>query len=109
MNLLYVLNDNLLIADRLRDIASFADTGLYENTATVQVTVVDSDGNELSGQSWPLALPYVAGSDGKYQVTLEEDLPIADGEKYVGEVDAEVTPDIKAHWKAELKVVERWV
>lgn len=42
----------------------------YVNTASVSVVLLDKDGQEVTGQSWPLILPFVAGSEGVYRETV---------------------------------------
>lgn len=39
------------------------------NDATVSVTIYDSSDVEVTGQTWPLVLPYVAASSGEYEET----------------------------------------
>ena len=49
-------------------------TGAYINDATLTVTLVDSDGNEVSGETWPLGFSYIAGSNGNYHALLDSGL-----------------------------------
>jgi hypothetical protein len=47
-----------------------AATESYVNDATVTFTLVDSDGSNVAG-AINVAMPYVAGSNGRYQGTLD--------------------------------------
>lgn len=66
---LYKENDNLLELSGLKN----KKTGLFINDAVVTVTVFEANGTtETTGQVWPATMSYVAASDGKYDVTLED-------------------------------------
>lgn len=43
----------------------------HVNDATVTVTILDKAGVEIPDEVWPVALPYVSGSDGVYSKTFE--------------------------------------
>lgn len=75
---IYISSDNLLTVDALYDSVA----GDYVNDATVTATVVDRGGNEVSGQSWPVTLSYVALSDGKYQGVLADSMSVSKGKTY---------------------------
>jgi hypothetical protein len=102
MDVVYVLNDNLIEIDKLQD----ASDDSYINDATVTVTLKDSDGTNVTGQSWPLTLGYVAGTDGKYQGTLESALNLTSREQYYAHIDA-VKGTLAAHWEKQLKALTR--
>lgn len=61
----------------------------YITDATVNLTLLDSNGDEIAGQVWPLAMAYVADSNGKYQVALPATLVADDGER--GTASIEIT------------------
>jgi len=65
----YHSNDNLLVLRGLRN--KKLPTPTYINDATVVVTLKDADGNNLTGETWPLTLTAV-GSGGVYQATLQD-------------------------------------
>lgn len=52
------------------------------NDAAVTVTVFNPDGSELSGQTWPLTLDFVAGSQGVYRKTVPPISGLIDKENY---------------------------
>jgi hypothetical protein len=78
---LYLDNDNGLTLRGLHT----KNPKTYVNDGTVGVTLRDSSGDALAGQSWPLAMSYVAGSDGDYVGTLEDTLVASVGD--VGTVE----------------------
>ena len=78
------LSDNLVTLTGLQE----ATTSLYVNDATVTITVVDASGAELSGETWPHTLDYVAASNGNYQANLNENIAWAHETAYKGKVTA---------------------
>ena len=68
---LHIGNTIYVILDGLRDSVS----GAYINSATVTVTVLQ-DGTPVSGESWPVTMTYVGGSNGKYVGTLSSGLSL---------------------------------
>lgn len=78
--------DNLLVVSGLRNDADDS----FVNDAVVHATLLESrDGGELSGQSWPLTLDYVTGSDGEYRGTLEDTIDAEDGQTAVLKLEIE--------------------
>lgn len=57
----------------------------FINNATVVCTLTDAaTGLALTGgNTWPLTLPYVTGSDGLYRVTLDADLIVTLGQRII--------------------------
>lgn len=92
---LYVANDNLITLSGLKDASAGGD---FINDATVQVTLLDSDGEEVTPQSWPTTLSYVTDSDGDYEAVLEEDLNVSHGDQLTARVTADAGGDSKAQW-----------
>jgi hypothetical protein len=77
---LFTLSDNLIQITGLINEVS----GAYINDATVTATVVKkSDRTEVAGVTWPIAVVYVAASDGIYRGTLPYTMDIADREKLI--------------------------
>jgi len=76
MTILYVDNTNTVTLDGLQN----SITAAYINDATVTLTIEDSDGVEVTGETWPLTMSYVATSDGNYRVAI--DAVLEDSEKY---------------------------
>lgn len=55
-------------------------TGEFVVDATVSVTL-QKDDVDVVGESWPLAMPYVADSDGVYRAIIESTVDIVNGDK----------------------------
>lgn len=102
---LYMQNDNLLQITGLQDAA----TGSYINDATVTVTLKDSADVEVTGQSWPTTLGYVASSNGDYQATLSDQLALIDKADYVAEITADGGSGLKGFWTLRVRARERAV
>ncbi|NOY63051.1 MAG: hypothetical protein GXP10_07865 [Gammaproteobacteria bacterium] len=100
---LYISNDNLATLDALKNAAD----GTWINDATVTATLVDATGSPVTGQSWPLALPYVAGTNGRYQGILEDALGLAKKSGYTLKVIAMTGSGLKGYWEKSLRALVR--
>lgn len=80
----YVDNDNVVTLDELTD-----EAGDYVNDATVEATLFDLDGDEVTGVTWPITLSYVAASDGLYRGVAGDVAAVADGAEYDVRVDVD--------------------
>ena len=79
------LTDNLLTLSGLQNAA----TGAYLNAATVTVSCTNYDtGLPIAGASWPLALTYVAASNGVYTATLVHGLVTTVGQRIQAAITA---------------------
>jgi hypothetical protein len=84
MKTAFVGNTNLLeLSDTTDEI-----TDTFINDATVVATVVDEDGVEVGGETWPLSMPYVTGSDGLYRGALDPGIEFIAGECYIARITA---------------------
>ena len=93
-SVIFIDNDNLIELIGLKDIALNA----FINNATVQITLTDTAGVEVSGQSWPVTMNYVAASDGDYRATLEDVLVLISGRKYTAVITADAGSDLLGKW-----------
>lgn len=71
----YLDSDNVLTVSGLINTIDSS----YQNTATVQCTLQDANGNDVSGETWPLTMNYVSSSDGDYRATLVDTLVLSEG------------------------------
>lgn len=97
--LVYIGNTNIVELSGLKS----AVEGSFVNDATVTVTVKDKDGANVSGQTWPADMDYVAGTDGLYRGILEDDLALTEGELYAAHIDADAGPNRVGHWEFNFK------
>lgn len=88
-----VENDNVVELCGLRN----PITGAFLNAATVDITITDSAGVEVTGETWPLTISYVAGSDGIYRATLDKVLGFIAGQRYTAVINA-VEGGLDAKW-----------
>ena len=75
----------------------------YINNATVSVTLKDRAGADVAGESWPLAMNYVAGSNGVYRATLAFALALQDGKPFTAEIIADGGLGLRGGWSFPLK------
>lgn len=94
---LYYGNDMLLEVAGLRDQA----TGDYLNAATVTVTLEDDADVQVTGESWPLAMSYVASSNGVYRATLRDTLSLTNNARYVATVIADAGEGKRGRWDVD--------
>lgn len=66
---------------QLKDVLD-GETGVPVDNATVEFTLYDRDGQEVTGQPWPLSL--IPISSGLYAGTLEADLDLKHNWEYQG-------------------------
>lgn len=100
MKIYYYKSDNLLEVDELKN----KITGAYINNATVTCTVVDDQGVQVSGETWPITLNYVAASNGKYRGNLKDTLNVSLDRYYYAEITADAGTDLKRFWRIQLFV-----
>jgi len=93
--------DHVLTVDGLDDAIS---PGSYINGATVQITLTDLAGVNISGEIFPLALTYVAASNGKYQNTLRDTLDVAAGDVVKVLITADNGAGYHREWRSILTI-----
>lgn len=103
VKLLWVGNDMILEVAELRNTA----TGAYLNAATVTATLTDAAGVNLGGQSWPLAMVYVTGSNGIYRATLTYALQITARERVTATIAVNAGGGLRAQWVLDCIAADR--
>ena len=81
---LYIGNDSIVELTGLYDQL----TGNYVNNASVQCTVFDANGGALANVGWPIALNYLAASNGVYQGIIPATIQLAEASGYRAQVIA---------------------
>jgi len=77
-NILLIANSNMLELNGLHN----AVTNTFVNSATVVATLQDSQGVDVVGETWPVTLSYVSGTNGCYRVLLDPSIVLTDGDRY---------------------------
>lgn len=96
--LAYVGNDNIVELNGLQDI----DDNYINNASVTLITVEDSLGNAVTGQTFPVTMAYVAASNGVYRAVMEDTLALTHQSSYVAKVDVDaVTQGLQAHFELE--------
>ena len=98
-NVVYRLNDNLVVARGVSTIDQNGKTVFLTATAVVQLTL-RVNGALVPGETWPMALTYIAGSSGDFQGNLKDTLtlPVA------GLATAQLIVDNGADQRGELLI-----
>jgi hypothetical protein len=102
MKTLYIGNDNIVSISGLTNAA----TNAVVNDATVMLSLSDTSGNAVAGQSFPVAMNYVATSDGDYAFNLQSDLQLRHNTVYVAQITVN-SSGIDAAWEFQLKAEKR--
>lgn len=103
----YVGTDNLLMLDQARtvDLAT-GETRYLDGTATVEMTVLDSEGVEVLPETWPLALTYVPGYRGRFMGPLRDGLEWITGREYTLVAVVDAGTDQRRVWRIPLQVIK---
>ena len=80
-------------------------TGAVDTGASVTVTLKDSSGTEVVGQSWPAAMNHDTG--GTYRATLDDGLTLIATRSYTAIVDAVGTGGEVGHWEIPVQAITR--
>ncbi len=99
---IFYQNDMLIEIDGLRDVLAAPATFL--NAATVTVTLIDDEGNQVAGETWPLSMAYVAASNGIYRATLVDMLTVVKNAQYTAQVSANGGAGLQGYWELPLTV-----
>jgi hypothetical protein len=95
--IVYVANTNVIELSGLK--SAIEDEFIAD--ADVTVTVKDAAGTAVDGQTWPLTLASIDGTEpeGNYRGILKNTLELTAGETYYAHVDADAGADRIGHWE----------
>ncbi len=102
-HIIFLKNTGLVQINGLKD----ALTKTPVNDAVATVTLKELDGSEVSGETWPVSLSYLAGSDGNYAATFSDSVAILDEGDYIMEVSAIAPDGSKASWEEPVTAMIR--
>lgn len=74
--LIYRANDNVLRACGVSTIDTTGQQVYLTGLATVEVTVTDTAGVPLLGETWPVRLDYVEGSQGEFLGVIRDSVQL---------------------------------
>jgi hypothetical protein len=97
---LYINNSSVLTLSGLRNVR----TDEVVADATVRLTLYDPDGDEVTGQSWPVTL--TAEGNGQYYAILAPSIDIDQGTTYNARVTAN-TGTAQGEWNCPLYATRR--
>lgn len=98
----YVDNTNMLRLNGLKNQSSDE----FLNNAAVTATIETVDGDEVAGETWPLTLVHVAGSDGNYERSIDHLVDFVPGGHYFAIITATHDGSV-GKWKFRFKAAER--
>ena len=84
-----------------------ASNGAYVNDATVNVTVKDLSGVNVSGETWPISMNYVSGSNGNYRCVLSNNLSFSPGMIYTANISVNAGVNRIANWSYDFRALTR--
>lgn len=79
----------------------------FVNDATVSVTVKDAAGANVAGVTWPVAMPYVAASDGVYRAIIPHDAALVAGRQYTAEISVDAGENRVGFWRYVFRPLDR--
>jgi hypothetical protein len=94
IHILYIGNNSIVDVTGLRD----ENSGSFVSDARVSVALYDGSGLPVPGTDWPLAMDYLADSNGVYRATLPFTLALSEGARYVARVIADAGDGLRAQW-----------
>lgn len=101
MDVIYIDNSNVVeLRSLTNSITSAVDTG-----ATVSVTIVDSTGTAISGETWPVSMSHA--SSGTYRATLSSSLSLTANRAYRGVVTATGSGGEVGKWNCPIRALVR--
>lgn len=98
-SIVYVANTNVLELHGLKS----AIEDEFVNDADVEFTIVDSEGEEVAGQTWPWPMTYIAASSGDYRAIIKDTAELTAGSSYVAQIHANAGPDRIGYWEFPVK------
>lgn len=102
----FINNDNAITLAGLKD----ACTGDFANTATVEVTVTDKDGVDVTFDNtsdfWPRAMAFVASSNGVYCGVIPIEAQLVPEQDYIAVITANQA-GIRGRWNLFFKAKHR--
>lgn len=100
-NILVLNSDNIIEIPALTN----GQTGEAVNNATVQLTLQDKSGDNIAGQTWPLAMNYVADSNGTYRAIATYTLTLTHRQKVKAKVIADAGVGAHREWEKYFTVL----
>lgn len=98
---LYLDNSNVI---ELRDLTNSV-TGAADTGASVQVTITDASGIELSGETWPVLMAHAFA--GTYRATLSSSINLVAGRYYRAVVEATGSGSEVGKWTCNVVAASR--
>lgn len=105
-NILYGLNDNLVVARGVSTVDQNGKTVYLTSTAVVQLTLRVDD-VLVPGETWPIALTYIAGSNGDFQGNLKDTLTLPASGVAVAQLVVDNGADQRGELAIDLQVQTR--
>jgi len=85
-SIVYVDNDNRLLVESVHTYDDMGAQVYLDETGMVSVTLTDTDGEEIAGETWPLSLAYLPDSQGDFYGILRNELALTEGQTVYAEL-----------------------
>jgi len=93
---IYINSDNIVEVLGVENVP----TSEYLNNADVTLTLVDAASKvEIIGQTWPLTLSYVTGSDGDYRGTIRNEAVLNPHQQLIAQVTVDAGEGLVRYWE----------
>lgn len=99
MDILLIGNDHTLEVTGLQDELSPLS---YLNAATVTARIKNTNDSDVTGETWPITLSYVAASNGNYRGNISDAIAFLNGAFYIVEITADAGSGLLAFWRKEV-------
>lgn len=109
--ILYDWNDNLIRLTGAYTIDQDTDQPVYlTSDATIGVTLIDLlTDDDIAGETWPVSLSYVAGSQGDFVGVLRDGITVSPGQALIARVTIDNGADQYGQIDVDVQVVSRRV
>lgn len=97
MDALLIANDQTIRVLGVQDEIS----GNYINNLVTGVTahIKNMNGTSVAGETWPITLIYVSGSDGDYRGNFDNAIKLVNNRDYIIEIGVDAGGGLKAFWR----------
>ena len=79
----------------------------YANSATVTIRLMERNGSDVAGATWPITMIYEEASNGNYAATIPASVNLKPEKNYKAKITAVDSYGSQGEWIEDIKVVHR--